>query len=108
MKFMIFVVDRQSRSASTNEIAAIDAFNESLRQSGNWIMAAGLSDPSRAQIIDNRSAIGKVASGSIFDSDLFYSGFWVIECESEEVAVEIALKGSNACNRIVELRPFLG
>jgi len=107
MKFMIFVIDQQSRSASTNEMAAIDAFNDSLQSKGQWVMAAGLADPSKATLIDNTSGAGKVEEGSLFKSDDFYSGFWIIDAESEDDAKELAMRGSKACNRSVELRPFL-
>ena len=107
MKFMIFVIDQQSRSASTNEMAAIDNFNDSLQANGQWVMAAGLADPSKATVIDNTSGQGKVEEGSLFKEDNFYSGFWIIDAESEAVAKELALRGSKACNRSVELRPFL-
>jgi hypothetical protein len=107
MKFMIFVIDQQSLSASTNEMAAIDEFNASLQANGQWVMAAGLADPSRATLIDNTSGAGKVEPGSLFKEDDFYSGFWIIDAESEATAAELALQGSKACNRKVELRPFL-
>lgn len=107
MKFMIFVVDQQSRSASTNEMAAIDAFNDSLRANGQWVMAAGLADPTKATLIDNTDSKGISTPGSLFQSDDFYSGFWIIDAESETVAQELAMQGSKACNRKVELRPFL-
>ena len=35
-------------------------------------------------------------------------GFWLIEAADEAVAKELALAGSKACNRKVELRPLLG
>ena len=107
MKFMIFVIDQQSRSASTNEIAAIDEFNESLQANGQLVMAAGLADPTKATLIDNTGSKGLATAGSLFSSDDFYSGFWIIDAESEEVAQELAMSGSRACNRRVELRPFL-
>jgi hypothetical protein len=107
MKFMIFVIDQQSRSASTNEMAAIDEFNDSLQANGQWVMAAGLADPSKATLIDNTSGTGKVEQGSLFKADDFYSGFWIIDAESEDAARELAMRGSKACNRSVELRPFL-
>lgn len=107
MKFMIFVIDQQSRSASTNEIAEIDKFNDLLRANGHWVMAAGLAGPSKANLIDNTANKGETMPGSLFASDAFYSGFWIIEAQSESLAKELAAKGSLACNRRVELRPFL-
>ncbi len=107
MKFMIFVIDQQSRSASTNEMAAIDEFNNSLQADGHWVMAAGLADPTKATLIDNASGRGDVTGGSLFSNDDFYSGFWIIDAASEELALELARQGSKACNRRVEVRPFL-
>jgi hypothetical protein len=88
-------------------MAAIDEFNDSLQANGQWVMAAGLADPSKATLIDNTSGAVKVEQGSLFKADDFYSGFWIIDAESEDVAREVARRGSKACNRSVELRPFL-
>ena len=104
---MIFVIDQQSRSATTNEMSAIDAFNDSLRDNGHWVTAAGLASPSNATVIDNRSDVPEVRTGSAVESDDFYSGFWIIDADTPDVAQALALRASSACNRRVELRPFL-
>jgi hypothetical protein len=39
--------------------------------------------------------------------DEFYSGMWIIDADSHEVAERLARAASQACNRVVELRPFL-
>jgi hypothetical protein len=44
----------------------------------------------------------------LFDAKENFSGFWLIEAESIEVARALAFAGSKACNRKVELRPLLG
>jgi hypothetical protein len=107
MRFIIFVIDSQTNSASGDEMAAIDAFNDDLERNGNWIMAAGIGAPRTATLIDNRRDAGLEQSGSLFSDDAFYSGFWIVECASDEQARDIAARGSKACNRRVELRPFL-
>jgi hypothetical protein len=104
---MMFVVDHQSGSASGDEMAAIDAFNDSLRANGHWVMAAGIGAPSTAGVFDQRSGHDNARAGSVFSDDQFFSGFWIVEAESREVAERLARAGSKACNRIVELRPFL-
>ena len=104
---MIFVIDQQSRSATTNEISAIDEFNDSLRDNGHWVTAAGLTSPENAAVIDNRTGIPELHPGSAFKSDDFYSGFWIIEAGDADVAETLAIRASKACNRRVELRPFL-
>jgi hypothetical protein len=49
----------------------------------------------------------EVLSGSLFSAPEYYSGFWIIETKSEEEAGKLALAGSRACNRRVELRPYI-
>lgn len=107
MRFVIFVTDGSSNTATGNEMAEIDAFNQMLQDNGHFIYAAGIAEPKDSQLIDNRAGVGLVAHGSL-QSENFYSGFWLINADSLEQAKDLALKGSKACNRKVELRGFLG
>ena len=107
MRYVIFVIDDTSGSATGDESVAIDAFNERLEQSGHWIMAAGIGAPSTATLIDNRRSNGHEIAGSLFPGTDYYSGFWIIEAANPEIANDLAHQGSLACNRRVELRPFL-
>lgn len=107
MRFVIFVIDGPGNPANSHEMADIDAFNEMLQSNGHWITAAGIRPGSSATVIDNRNNKGDVKSGSLFDAPEHYSGFWLIEAGSEEVAHQLALAGSLACNRKVELRPYI-
>jgi hypothetical protein len=92
MKFLIAVIDTDVNTGTADEMVTIDAFNEKLQEHGHWIMATGLE---KAQILV--TAQGK-----------YMSGFWVIQADSLEQAEALAVEGSKACNRRVELRPFLG
>ena len=107
MKFIIFVIDGPGNPASANEIQRIDAFNEKLRQNKNWITAAGIRGPESSVLIDNREGAGNSQPASLFNLSEYYSGFWIIEGDSEQVAKELALEASWACNRKVELRPYI-
>ena len=107
MQYIMFVIDDQSESANGNEMAAIDAFNDQLRADGYWVMAAGIGRPASATLVDNRGHAGQVKPGSLFDALEHYSGFWIVNVPSAEVALQLAQAGSHACNRKVELRPFL-
>ena len=107
MKFIIFVIDGGVNTASPNEMQEIDAFNDKLRENGNWIYAAGIGDPKSATFLDFRGSSGSVTLGSLNQASEHYSGFWLIEAKSHDEALELAKEGSHACNRKVELRPFL-
>ncbi len=109
MKFLISVIDTQSRSQHTPEqMQAIDDFNDKLRAAGQRLFAGGLSSPSESAVFDYRDGKTSVTEGPLIDNAEFLSGFWLIEAESLEVARALAAEGSAACNRKVELRPLLG
>lgn len=107
-RYVIYVIDNATNTGGPGEMAAIDAFNDHLQSNSHWITAAGIGAPRTATLIDNREDAGLVESGSLFNTNEFYSGFWLIQAESDSQAQELALAGSKACNRKVELRPYLG
>lgn len=107
MRFILFVIDDRTMSALPGEMEAIDAFNEQLHADNQWIMAAGIGAPETASVFDARGATDSTEKGSLFAGPDFYSGFWVIEAKDYEEASQLAKQGSKACNRKVELRPFL-
>ena len=85
----------------------IDSFNDMLQANGHWIMAAGIGEPNSATQIDSRNSELVILNGSLFDNPEFYSGFWVLQVKDQGQAVELAKKASKACNRKLEIRPFL-
>ena len=108
MRFLIAVIDDQTNSASGDEIAAIDAFNEQLQANDNWIIACGIYEPEKAVVIDNRAGAGVFTDGPLHNVAEYMSGFWLIKADSDEQARELAAQGSKACNRKVELRKLHG
>jgi hypothetical protein len=106
MKFLISVIDGESASAKPDEMSAIDAFNDKLRANGHWVFAWGLEDPTASVVIDNRDGTNIIVSGPLVESPEWVSGVWIIEAPDYSTASQLALEGSHACNRRVELRPF--
>ena len=108
MRFIIFVIDGPGNPANADEMKHIDAFNEKLQNNGHWITAAGIAGEGHSMLIDNRANKNEVIEGSLVTSEQNYSGFWLIEATDAATAKSLALEGSLACNRRVELRPYLG
>ena len=108
MRFLISVIDNESGTASSNEMAAIDEFNEKLQSNGYWVIAVGISSTREALTIDNRSDTDVMESGSFLYDTEYMSGFWIIDVPGKDLAAELAKEGSKACNRRVELRALLG
>ncbi len=116
MQYLLSVIDDKTRrsdaelqtgSATSDEMAAIDEFNERMQADGYWVFAGGLGSPSTATVIDNRDGEPVFTDGPFVESKEFTAGFWIIEAPDLDVALRLATEGSKACNRKIEVRPFL-
>lgn len=107
MRYLMLVIDNTSNSATEDEMPAINAFNDQMREDGNFVMACGLAAPKESIVVDNRKGANLIQEAPLFPNEEQFSGFWVIEVGSPEKARELALGGSKACNRKIELRRAL-
>ncbi len=108
MQYMVSVIDDTAGSATGNEMAAIDAFNERLRADGHWVFAGGLATPGSATVVDNRTGESVFTDGPFVESKEHIAGLWIWEAPDLDVALALATEGSKACNRKLEVRPFAG
>jgi len=107
MQYLVSVVADTAGLATPDEMAAIDVYNDRLQAEGHWVFAGGLAAPSSATVIDNRGEEAIFTDGPFLESKEYIAGFWVIEAADLDVALKLASQGSEACNRKVEVRPFL-
>jgi hypothetical protein len=114
MQYLVSVIDDgqalaagDNYSASADEEAAIDVFNARLQAEGHWLFAGGLGMPDAATVIDNRGDQAIVTDGPFLESNEFTAGLWIIEAADLDVALRLATDASKACNRRIEVRPFL-
>ena len=101
------MIDDTAGLATPEEMAAIDVFNDRLQAEGYWVFAGGLGAPIAATVIDNRGEATLFTDGPFVESKEHVAGFWIIEAADLDVALKLAAEGSKACNRKVEVRPFL-
>ena len=107
MQYLFSVIDDKTNSGTPDEMAAIDTFNEGLVAGGHWVFAGGLASPSTATVIDNRGGEALFTDGPFVETKEYVAGFWIIQAPDLDVALKLATDGSKACNRRVEVRPFL-
>ena len=107
MKYLVSVIDDGTGLATPTEEADIDAFNDRLQAEGYWVYAGGLGSPDPATVIDNRSGEPVVTDGPFVESKEYLAGFWILEAPDLDVVLKLAADGSKACNRKIEVRPFL-
>jgi hypothetical protein len=107
MQYLVSVIDDGTGPDTPTEDAAIDVFNERLQAEGYWVFAGGLGSPDSATVIDNRGDEVVITDGPFVESKEYLAGFWIIEAPDLDVALKLATEGSKACNRKIEVRPFL-
>jgi hypothetical protein len=86
-----------------------------LTESGELLGAEGLSGPEAAKIVTSDGATSPVVTDGPFpEAKEFLAGFWLVDVESEERAIEIAAKTSAAPGpggrptcRPIEVRPVM-
>ena len=107
MQYLVSVINDTDSLATPDEEAAIDVFNDRLQAEGHWVFAGGLGSPSSATVIDNQGGEAMFTDGPFLESKEYIVGFWIIEAPDLDVALKLAAEGSKACNRKIEVRPFL-
>ena len=118
MQYLVSVIDDSADLATPEEEAAgssasvtparsLDVFNDRLEADGHWVFAGGLAAPDAATVIDNRGEEAILTDGPFVESKEYLGGLWIIEAADLDEALRLAASGSKACNRKVELRPFL-
>lgn len=106
-QYLMSVLTETSGRATAEEMTAIDAFNEQMKAEGHWVFAGGLASRSAATVVDGRDGEPVFTDGPYVETKEYMIGFWIIDAPHLDVALRLAAQGSKACNRRVELRPFL-
>lgn len=87
-------------------IAAVEAFNTALHEAGAFVSAGGLQPPSTAITVDYSGDGPVLTPGPSIEAKEYLGGFWIIEAENDDVAIEWAKQVSRALRSRVEVRVF--
>lgn len=82
----------------------VDAFNTALQEQGAWVFAGGLHPPSTATTVDNTGDAPLLVDGPFVEAKEYLGGFWIIEAENDEAAIEWTKQASRALQSRVEVR----
>ncbi|MGW6142722.1 YciI family protein [Streptomyces sp. NPDC055140] len=96
MKFLISLhINPAALEALTDEEKAAIGngharFIEALKNSGEMITTQALVDPSQAAVVTVRNGQPVVTDGPFLEAKEFLGGFYLIDCENKERAIELA------------------
>jgi hypothetical protein len=88
-------------------LAAYAELTEELAASGELIVTEALADPSLTKRVSVREGRTVTSDGPFAEAKEFLAGFYLVECESMERALEIAARVPEADLGLVEVRPVM-
>ena len=113
MKYLLMIYGNQEKWASfpaeawAEAIAKQDAFNRKYQATGELIGAYGLGDVVRAKLVRRENGLPAVTDGPYLETKEYMASFYLLDCESEERALEIAADMPWADMEPVEFWPVL-
>ncbi len=88
-------------------LAAYDRLREDLQACGEYVVSEALADPSAGRQVVVRDGQTLVSDGPYAEAKEHLAGFFLIECDSMERAVEYAARVPEASFGTVEVRPVM-
>ncbi len=106
MKYMIMMFGEAAGMMETEPPAWIREMigfmvqiDKDLRDSGELVFQAGLTDGSTAKLVRLENGIPVATDGPFAESKEFLAGYWIVEVDRTERAYELAAKASAAPGR---------
>ena len=113
MKYLLMIYGNQEKWASIpadafpQEIAKQDAFNRKYQATGELIGAYGLGDAAVAKLVRRQDGQPAVTDGPYLETKEYMASFWLLDCDGQERAEQIAADMPFADGEPVELWPVL-
>lgn len=83
------------------------AINAELVESGEGVGGAALADPVNTRTIKVRDGVATVTDGPYLEAKEHLAGYYLVECDSQQRAIEIAARIPDAKYNAVEVRPVM-
>ncbi len=84
----------------------VDAVNQEMMDAGVWVFAGGLHSAASATVVRADGDQVSTIDGPYAESKEQMGGFWIIQADDLDAALAWARKGTLACERPIEVRPF--
>ena len=113
MKYMLMIYGNQEKWAAVPaetwpaEIAKQEAFNARYRETGELLGAYGLADAAAARLVRRTDGAPAVTDGPYLETKEYLASFYLLDCENEQRAYEIAADMPYAGAEPVEVWPVL-
>jgi hypothetical protein len=84
-------------------------FMKTVQDSGEFILTQALADPANSTVVTGTGGAPAVTDGPFIEAKEFMGGFYLIDCESKERAIEIAklIPDTQIKGLSIEIRPVM-
>jgi hypothetical protein len=116
VKYLVLIYSNPASRQAWENMAETDraggweayaALNAELEASGELIVTEALADPSQGRRLPVTEQLAGVTDGPFAEVKEHLAGFFLIECESMERALEVGAKVPEAAFGLVEVRPVM-
>jgi hypothetical protein len=113
MKYLLMIYGNQEKWEALpaeqwpEAIARQEAFNARYRETGELLGSYGLADAVNAKLVRRAGGLPQVTDGPYLETKEYLASFWLLDCETEERAQQIAADMPFADTDPVELWPIL-
>ena len=105
-QFLILVRGKYHEISPEETQKSLARFGEWVQKTldGRYVAGAPLENDD-ARLLKSKTEV--LTDGPFLESKEYVAGFWIIEAPDLDVALKLGAAGSKACNRKLEVRPFL-
>jgi hypothetical protein len=111
MKYMILLYDNADMRTIFSErpelIEEMNVLMEELKQSGELVSTEPLADPIQTRTVRVADGLPVVTDGPLAEAKEHFGGYLIVDCETNERAVEIAQRWPSVQFAPIEVRPIL-
>jgi hypothetical protein len=86
---------------------ARDPLLRAIPETGEWVAGAPLADPGLARTLRVRDGVAQMTDGPFVDVREQLMGYWLVDCETLDRALELAALLPGAGTAAVEVRPLM-
>jgi hypothetical protein len=110
MRFMMIVIPQGYESAAAGTVPTAEAvakmmeYNKSLQKAGILLALDGLHPPSTGARIYHAQGKATVTNGPFAEAKEVIGGYWIIQVNSREEAIEWAKRAPMSDNDVIEVR----
>jgi hypothetical protein len=113
MKYLLMIYNNPATYEAWSEdqraelFSTVDVIMNELTESGELIGGQGLADASTAKTVRVRNGVPATTDGPFAEAKEQLGGYLIVECETEERAVEIAASWPDAKYFAIEVRAIM-